>query len=84
MKLWVDKTHPAPEGYTWCKSAHEIKIYICQHSGLDKVIQIEEINFGHDAGEICTEILKWLEQKQYGAGWDPRNITFKTHSWREG
>ena len=28
MKIWVDDVRPAPEGYVWCKSVEEAKIFI--------------------------------------------------------
>ena len=30
MKIWVDNTRPAPEGYVWCKSVNKAKSVIAK------------------------------------------------------
>lgn len=50
MKLWIDDVCPAPEGYVWCKSVNEAKVYIMQHLAPNKeILGIQEINLDHDA-----------------------------------
>lgn len=67
MKIWIDDTRPAPEGYYWCKSVNHAKRVI-----LDPHIQyshtIELIDIDHDAGDYAPDggdyikFLDWLEE----------------------
>lgn len=74
MRLWLDDIRPAPEGYVWCKSVHEAKIYCCQHTSPDRIICIEKIDLDHDSGNYnfmggdYIELLKWFEKLQQ-EGW---------------
>lgn len=88
MKLWIDDTRPAPEGYTWCKSTLNA-LYTIYHAAED----IVEINLDHDAGDYFKEggdfieILKELERLCHRPGakgelWRSRcsYFTFVLHS----
>lgn len=62
MKIWVDDTRPAPEGYVWCKSVYTAITEIARNLGMIEIIDID-----HDAGEYTQyggdyiEILKFFE-----------------------
>lgn len=86
MKLWIDDTRPAPEGYVWVHSVDEAKWIISHYScviyfndsGI-RVDEIEIIDIDHDAGiyaqfggdYIC--LLDWLEKTG-------RNYPIRIHS----
>ena len=65
MKLWIDDTRPAPEGYTWCHSVYqaikEIEVfeqslfddYYIDNIPFDKLEKIEIIDIDYDAGEYA-------------------------------
>ena len=69
MKLWIDDVRPAPEGYVWCKSVNEAKLFIIdcnrQH------IKIELVSMDHDAGDYATDggdyirLLDWFERHDW-------------------
>ena len=69
MKLWVDDVRPAPPGYRWARSVHEVIIHICQMTKPGGVHNIEILDLDHDAGDWSwnggdyIEILKWMERK---------------------
>lgn len=62
MKIWVDDLRPAPDGYRWCKSVNEAKLYIVAANS------IEVIDMDHDAGDYAYDggdyikLLDWLER----------------------
>ena len=68
MKLWVDDVRPAPEGYTWCRSVNEAKMFIegiedifgpfivfWPTTGERRKVQIELIDIDHDAGDFTHD-----------------------------
>lgn len=72
MKLWIDDTRVAPDGYFWCRSVNEAisTIELVEYLETlrpDKRI-IEIINIDHDAGDFASEggdyikLLDWLEE----------------------
>lgn len=86
MKLWIDDSRPAPDGYVWCKSVNDAKrkIEYCEswlNSGLTNLIgfDIEVIDVDHDAGEYVyfggdyIKLLDWLEETG-------RNYPIRIHS----
>lgn len=79
MKLWIDDIRAAPNGYVRCYTVSEAKEFCKAHEMAD----IQEINIDHDAGE-CGEdyinLLNWLEEMQFTAGWDIKT-TFHIHSF---
>ena len=71
MKLWIDDTRPAPEGYVWCKSVNEAKDTILMlelYATVDERYKVELIDLDHDAGDYAGEggdyirLLDWLEE----------------------
>ena len=75
MKLWIDDTRPAPDGYVWCHSVwramKEIEICEldeCEHGKISFQNQIELIDIDHDAGDYAQyggdyiKLLDWLEE----------------------
>ena len=66
MKIWVDDSRPAPEGYFWCKSVDEA-IFRISHC-MRFYIPIELIDLDHDAGDYADKggdyinILNWMEE----------------------
>ena len=67
MKLWIDDTRPAPDGYIWCKSVNQTKelieyrerlnrVYVCHTSrGIEDEDEIELIDIDHDAGNYAWD-----------------------------
>lgn len=70
MKLWVDDVRPAPNGYVWCKSVSQARIFIRYVETLQTqfVDRIELIDIDHDAGDYAKDggdyikLLDWLEE----------------------
>ena len=73
MKLWIDDTRPAPDGYVWCKTVEEAKQKILYYSqwinwDMQQVDEIELIDIDHDAGDYrpyggdYIKLLDWLEE----------------------
>lgn len=64
MKLWIDKSTPAPEGYFWCKDSDTaieiIKLaeYICSCFGRDSIIEIIDVYGGRE----YIDLLRWMEE----------------------
>lgn len=67
MKIWVDATRPAPEGYVWCKSVYEVQAKIEAAKWTNffnhipgsetpnyKDIEIELIDIDHDARDYAA------------------------------
>lgn len=76
MKIWVDDTRPAPEGYIWKRSVYgamhciqlcEAKVRVLENESY----RIELIDIDHDS-KVYTEIINWL--KETG-----RDYEIKTH-----
>lgn len=62
MKLWLDDTRPAPEGWMHVASVADAILW-CKIIGLSEV---EEISLDHDLGEnVATgyDFMKWLENE---------------------
>lgn len=69
MKIWIDDSRPAPEGYIWCKSVNEaisrildseIRISMLKYSGIlaeedIKELSIDVIDLDHDAGDYAYD-----------------------------
>ena len=82
MKIWVDDTRPAPEGYVWCKSVNEAKNKICstlsafcrscREGNPDKSLYIEEISLDHDAGSYFED----------GGDYETRNVA-ASRTWEQ-
>ena len=70
MKFWIDDIRPAPDGYIWCKSVTDAKIYITYYVRYKKD-NIEIIDIDHDAGDYAKDvgdyikILDWMEMMGY-------------------
>ena len=71
MKLWIDDTRPAPEGYVWCKSVNEAKdtiLLLELYATVNEDYKVELIDLDHDAGDYAGEggdyirLLDWLEE----------------------
>lgn len=82
MKLWIDDTRPAPEGYVWCKSVNEAKDTVLMlelYATVDERYKVELIDLDHDAGDYAGEggdyirLLDWLEETK-------RNYPIHIHS----
>ena len=84
MKLWIDDTRPAPEGYVWCwcKSVQEAKDIILLfelYATVNEDYKVELIDLDHDAGDYANEggdyirLLDWLEETK-------RNYPIHIHS----
>jgi hypothetical protein len=57
MKIWLDDVRPAPEGWTWVKSALDV----IGHLQIDHV---EEVSLDHDLGLDFLPgiyVLEWVE-----------------------
>lgn len=74
MKLWIDDTRPAPNGYQWIRSVYDAKTTILNlelmyliSNGKD-IYNIELVDIDHDAGDYALyggdyiELLNWLEE----------------------
>lgn len=74
MKLWVDDTRPAPEGWTLARTADEAMYYLRNHtlSGGDLV----ELSLDHDLGTVATGYAIALLIVEHGY-W-PKDIYFHT------
>ena len=82
MKLWIDDTRPAPEGYVWCKSVNEAKDTVLMlelYATVNEDYKVELIDLDHDAGDYAGEggdyirLLDWLEETK-------RNYSIRIHS----
>ena len=71
MKIWIDDTRPAPEGYVWCKSVNEAKdtILILElYATVHERYKVQFIDTDHDASIYASEggdyirLLDWLEE----------------------
>lgn len=78
MKLWIDDTRPAPNGYIWIKSVDETKDIIkfaeMMYAKRNKVFynceqfKITLLDIDHDAGDYARfggdyiRLLDWLEE----------------------
>lgn len=72
MKIWVDDTRPAPEGYFHCFTVNETISTIKLAEFLETLRPdrkiVELINLDHDAGDFVSDggdyvnILNWLEE----------------------
>ena len=66
VKLWVDKSTPAPEGYFWCKDAYTaieiIKLaeYICSCFGRDSIIEFIDVYGKRE----CIDLLMWMDKNE--------------------
>lgn len=71
MKIWVDGTYPAPDGYIWCKSVDEAKtaIFFYERNFFDDKILL---NLDHN----LANLLNWLEIKDIV----DTGYIFKVHS----
>ncbi len=49
MKIWLDDSRPAPEGWIWVKHPNDIFRYLVNE-------EVEEISFDHDLGLIRGDI----------------------------
>ena len=61
MKLWIDDTRPAPNGFIWCKSVNQAKAAITAYEhqySCDNIL----IDLDHDAVDY-RKILDWLVEK---------------------
>lgn len=77
MKLWIDDTRPAPDGFVWCKTVNEAKLIIASIRQMHLIEHkanlpdIELIDIDHDAGYYANfggdyiRVLDWLEKQ----GW---------------
>jgi hypothetical protein len=77
MKIWVDDTRPAPEGWVWCKTTNEACMVIACVDRLqaiehkENVPTIELIDLDHDAGDYAAyggdyiKVLEFMEEKEY-------------------
>lgn len=88
MKLWIDDTRPAPDGYIWIKSVRlgkwaiekfeNMQRYSEEH-GLKGRMALEVIDIDHDAGDYANDggdyikLLDWLEETG-------RNYPIRIHS----
>lgn len=88
IRIWVDDIRPpiANGNYDiWCKTVWQVKTLISEFVDKNNVLQIEEINLDHDAGDYVDkggdyiEILNWLEEAQYTYKWIIPTI-FRFHS----
>lgn len=87
IKLWIDDVRPAPEGYVWCKSANEAKLFIRENYN-----KIDEISLDHDAGDYAEEggdfieVLNEMERLSESPRWESvysdvfRRYNFYLHS----
>lgn len=82
MKLWIDDTRPAPEGYVWRKSVNAAKRYIKEFERMYATIKLDKIDvidIDHDAGNFVYDggdyikLLDWLEETG-------RNYPIRIHS----
>lgn len=71
MKIWVDGTYPAPDGYIWCKSVDEAKtaIFFYERNFFDDKILL---NLDHN----LANLLNWLKIKDIV----DTGYIFKVHS----
>lgn len=66
MKLWIDKSTPAPEGYFWCKDADTaieiIKLaeYICSCFGRDSIIEFIDVYGNRE----YIDLLTWMDENE--------------------
>ena len=66
MKLWVDKSTPAPEGYFWCKDSDTaieiIKLaeYICSCFGRDSIIEFIDVYGTRE----YIDLHRWMEETE--------------------
>jgi hypothetical protein len=85
MKLWIDDTRPAPEGYVWIKAVYGAKREIEHCEKMKRFFpkktdwDIEVIDIDHDAGFYAQfggdyiRLLDWLEETG-------RNYPIRIHS----
>ena len=82
MKIWIDDTRPAPEGYVWCKSVQEAKDTVLMlelYATVNESYKVELIDLDHDAsvyaydGGDYIKLLDWLEETE-------RNYPIRIHS----
>ena len=86
MKLWIDDTRPAPEGYIWCRTVVEAKSTI-DSLEFEKAVKWSDgvtlIDIDHDAGDYAKyggdyiKLLEWLELTR-------RNYPIRIHSMNPG
>ena len=82
MKIWIDATRPAPEGYIWCKNVQEAKDTVLMlelYATVNESYKVELIDLDHDAGDYAYDdgdyikLLDWLEETE-------RNYPIRIHS----
>ena len=44
LDVWLDDVRPAPDGWTWCTSVHEVRVLI-------KRREVRRLSLDHDLGE---------------------------------
>ena len=86
MKLWLDDTRPAPDGWTWAKTADEAVSLVNQHGKT-----ITEVSLDHDLGATPADgIFARGSSEQDGkvvanyiAGYKqiPLDTPIRVHSW---
>ena len=58
MKLWLDDTRPAPDGWIWCQTVKAAKVLILGG-------EVEESSLDHDLGQnqpTGYDLCKWMAQ----------------------
>lgn len=67
MKLWLDDIRPAPEGWTWVKTADLAKVHLA--NGL-----VVEASLDHDLGPGATgyDLCKWMAETGHWPKLRPR------------
>lgn len=82
MKIWVDNSRPAPEGYVWCKSVQEAKDTVLMlelYATVNESYKVELIDLDYDSGDYANDggdyikLLNWLEETG-------RNYPIRIHS----
>ena len=74
MKLWIDDSRPAPEGYIWVTTVNEAKMILTCVNHMHDITHtenlptIELLDMDHDAGDCAfyggdyIRILDWVEK----------------------
>lgn len=58
MKIWVDNSRPAPEGYVWCKSVQEAKDTVLMlelYATVNESYKVELIDLDYDSGDYAND-----------------------------
>lgn len=70
MKIWIDDTRPAPDGFVWCKKTDEVVLILSRHTQNKTYRDISLISLDHDAGDYArfggdyVKVLDWLEFRE--------------------